>query len=74
MDALVIIGAVIWAMVVVTIVSVLFATAKWEDEKGRSKVRDVAVPSERDACYDRCITDSLWDPGKRAACMATCGL
>jgi hypothetical protein len=79
MDAPVILGLVMWTAVVVILVNILFETAKWEDAR-RSKTDksafgfDAGAPVDRDACYERCMKEFLWNPEKEPACLASCSL
>jgi hypothetical protein len=79
MSILAIIGLVAWAVAVAVIIGVLIATGKSEDKRraeyiGRTREEIARQPLPHAACYEDCMTNFLWNPGKEVACAASCGL
>jgi len=82
MDALFILGMVMWAAVVALLVGILLETGKWEDSRElagkrvQKKPRDTAPRPALapESCYERCMREFLWNPLKKPVCAHACAL
>jgi Na+/H+-translocating membrane pyrophosphatase len=79
MDILFIVGMTLWTIVVAMLVGILMETARAEDR--REVVAEVRKPVREAAprpalvlepCYERCMRQFLWSPGKKVVCENAC--